>query len=85
MIRYCNTCIMPSSRPEQVFDEDGNCDACNSSGVKHKVIDWEKREAEFREILDRYRSDGSTYDCIVPVSGDPAFPLDDITWFLMEK
>ncbi len=85
MIRYCNTCIMPSSRPEQVFDEDGNCDACNSSGVKHKVIDWEKWEAEFREILDRYRSDGSTYDCIVPVSGDPAFPLDDITWFLMEK
>ena len=60
---------MPNSRPEQVFDENGNCDACNSSGVKHKEIDWDQREIEFREILDRYRSDGSTYDCIVPVSG----------------
>lgn len=69
MIQYCNTCIMPSSRPEQVFDENGKCDACNSADIKHQLIDWESREAEFRSILERYRGDGSGYDCVIPVSG----------------
>lgn len=69
MIRYCTNCIMPSTRPEQVFDENGLCDACNSSQLKHRVIDWDARETEFREILNKYRGDGSTYDCVIPVSG----------------
>jgi N-acetyl sugar amidotransferase len=60
---------MPSSRPEQVFDENGVCDACHSAQLKHRVIDWDVREAEFLEILHKYRSDGSTYDCVIPVSG----------------
>jgi tRNA(Ile)-lysidine synthase TilS/MesJ len=59
---------MPTTRPEQVF-EDGVCDACRSADVKHAEIDWDAREKEFRAILDRYRGDGSNYDCIIPVSG----------------
>ncbi|OOV85066.1 pseudaminic acid biosynthesis protein PseA, partial [Oceanospirillum linum] len=35
----------------------------------HQSIDWSKRESDFRVILDRYRGDGSNYDCIIPVSG----------------
>jgi len=69
MIKYCNKCIMPASRPEQVFNDDGVCDACVSAEHKHKAIDWDAREKEFEEILSKYRSDGSTYDCIIPVSG----------------
>ena len=65
---YCSKCIMPTTRPEQVF-EDGVCDACRSADVKHAEIDWDLREKEFREILDRYRGDGTNYDCIIPVSG----------------
>ena len=65
---YCSKCIMPTTRPEQVF-EDGVCDACRSADVKHAEIDWDAREKEFREILDRYRGDGTNYDCIIPVSG----------------
>ena len=69
MIKYCKSCIMPSSRPEQVFNEDGICDACISVKEKHEEIDWAAREKEFEEILSKYRGDGSTYDCIIPVSG----------------
>jgi N-acetyl sugar amidotransferase len=61
---------MPITRPEQVFDENGVCDACYSSDKKHNGgIDWEVRAREFEEILSKYRGDGSKYDCIIPVSG----------------
>ncbi len=59
---------MPSTRPEQVFT-DGICDACHSAVDKHETIDWEAREKEFLSILDKYRGDGSHYDCVIPVSG----------------
>ena len=65
---FCNKCIMPTTRPEQVF-ENGICDACSSMEDKHKKIDWHDREKEFEEILKKYRGDGSKYDCIIPVSG----------------
>jgi N-acetyl sugar amidotransferase len=60
---------MPQTRPEQVFSEEGVCDACVSAQVKHQIIDWDKRAREFEKILSHYRSDGSNYDCVVPVSG----------------
>lgn len=69
-MRYCKKCIMPETRPEQVFDEEGVCDACHSAVCKHNEIDWSERKKQFIEILDRYRNkDGSWWDCIVPVSG----------------
>jgi len=61
---------MPNSRPEQVFNSEGTCDACLSVAKKHNgVIDWQQRSREFEEILSKYRGDGSKYDCIIPVSG----------------
>lgn len=60
---------MPDTRPEIVFNEEEICDACLSAERKHKNIDWDERERQFRDILDRYRSDGSKWDCIIPVSG----------------
>lgn len=69
-MQYCTKCIMPITRPEQVFDERGICDACNSAVLKHHEIDWNKRRKEFKRILERYRNkDGDWWDCIVPVSG----------------
>lgn len=67
-MHYCSKCIMPTTRPEQVF-ANGICDACCSAIDKHKNIDWSKRRIEFEEILAKYRGDGSVYDCIIPVSG----------------
>lgn len=60
---------MPSSRPEQVFNEEGICDACISADSKHHKINWDKRKEEFEELLKKYRGDGSSYDCLIPVSG----------------
>ncbi len=60
---------MPSSRPEQVFNEEDVCDACVSSDAKHQHIDWDKRKKDFERILQKYRGDGSNYDCLIPVSG----------------
>ena len=69
-MRYCKECIMPDTRPEQVFDNEGICDACRSAKIKHQEIDWSVRRKEIEAILDRYRNkDGSWWDCIIPVSG----------------
>ena len=67
-MRFCKTCIMPATRPEQVFI-DGECDACISSRVKHREIIWEDRHREFETILAQFRGDGTRYDCLIPVSG----------------
>lgn len=67
-MQYCKKCIMPTTRPEQVF-KDEICDACHSAVDKHENIDWTERQNEFENILSKYRGDGSKYDCIIPVSG----------------
>ena len=68
-MKFCANCIMPNTRPEQVF-ENGICDACVSARLKTQGIDWNKRAVEFENILRKYRGDGSKYDCIIPVSGE---------------
>ena len=69
MIRYCQRCIMPDTKPDLFFDAEGVCSACRSF-ERRSDSDWEVRKQELVSILDRYRSkEGSNYDCIVPVSG----------------
>lgn len=69
MIRYCRRCVMPETKPDILFDDEGVCSACRHFKARTEV-DWDGRRAELDEILDRYRvSDGSNHDCIVPVSG----------------
>jgi N-acetyl sugar amidotransferase len=67
-MKYCRKCLIPSTRPEQVFKDD-ICDACYSAARKVNQIDWKERRREFEEILSKYRGDGSYYDCLIPVSG----------------
>ena len=50
------------------FDEDGICDACNHAKIKN-LIDWDEREKKLLQLLDKYRGDGTYYDCFVPGSG----------------
>jgi N-acetyl sugar amidotransferase len=56
------------------FDEEGICDACRANEQK-EGINWEKREEELLQLLDKYRSKDGSYDCLVPGSGgkDSAF------------
>jgi N-acetyl sugar amidotransferase len=68
-IRYCRRCVMPETKPDLTFDDEGVCSACRNFEVRAE-IDWEGRYRELVAITERYRSrDSSNYDCIVPVSG----------------
>jgi N-acetyl sugar amidotransferase len=60
---------MPHTKPDLRIDDEGVCSACRSYEQRAEV-DWDSRRSELDEILARYRStDGSRWDCIVPVSG----------------
>ncbi len=69
MIRYCTSCLLPSTKPDLNFDSAGKCAACVAYDSRVDV-DWESRKNEFQNIVDRFRSKSSgQWDCIVPVSG----------------
>lgn len=80
---YCKRCVMSNQRPCSYpefkhkpdrkaptlnIGEDGLCDACRFADVKEQ-IDWKQREEELVRLLDQYRHDDGTYDCLVPGSG----------------
>ena len=88
-VKFCSNCVMSNQRPVSAiefehninskkdtlnFDENGICDACNMSEIK-KSIDWKKREEELLRLLDKYRRNDGSYDCLIPGSGgkDSAF------------
>ena len=82
-VAYCKRCVMSNQRPASSIefrhtadrkhttmqiDESGICDACRFAEVKDR-IDWEIREKELVELLDKHRSNDGRYDCICPGSG----------------
>ncbi len=67
-LHYCVRCVMPHTKPDLRIDEEGVCNACRSF-EQRKDVDWSQRSKQLEEITARYKSDGSHWDCIVPVSG----------------
>lgn len=67
-MKVCTNCVMPATKPDLHFDEDGVCDACRSQKSKNNEINWINREKEFLELISKYKTD-SDYDCIIGVSG----------------
>lgn len=67
-MKFCTKCVMPSTKPDLHFDENGVCDACNSQDSKNNEIDWEKREKDFLNLVAKYKKHPD-YDCIIGVSG----------------
>jgi len=82
-VKFCKKCVMSNQRPGSVpehlhtldqkkptlaFDEDGVCDACRFAEFKDKT-DWDAREKELIQLLDKYRRDDGYYDVLVPGSG----------------
>ena len=64
-------CLFPETKPDLFFNEQGVCSACVSSIQKKNEIDWNNREKEFFEIINKYKKqpNESGYDCLIPVSG----------------
>lgn len=83
-VQFCNRCVMSNQRPASIpefrhtrerdgakymqIDNNGICDACKHAEQKEK-IDWNLREKELIDLLDRHRSNDGSYDCLVPGSG----------------
>lgn len=69
MLSYCRRCVMPDTKPDLRLDAEGVCNACRSYEGRAGV-DWDVRHGELLQLLEQYRQrDGSSWDCIVPVSG----------------
>ncbi len=69
MLKYCKKCLIPDSKPDIFFDEEGVCCACRNYESRKK-IDWDKRNSELINILKDFKTKSeSKWDCIIPVSG----------------
>ena len=82
-VTFCKKCVMSNQKPNSTpefkhkltnkkstleLNESGVCSAC-SVAEKKEQIDWEKREKELVKLLDKYRKNDGSYDCLVPGSG----------------
>jgi N-acetyl sugar amidotransferase len=75
-MKFCKNCVLPTTRPQVKIEHEGICNACVGALEKKNKIDWSGREQELRDLLKTHRStDGSNYDCLIPVSGGK-----DSTW-----
>jgi N-acetyl sugar amidotransferase len=68
MLKYCTRCVMPHTKPDLYIDEQGVCNACRAY-ERRREVDWDQRRTELLGVLERYRGQGTNWDCIVPVSG----------------
>lgn len=66
---YCRKCVISNQRPRISFDDEGICSACRYTQKKENEIDWDDREKQLVDLLDNYRKNDGSYDCLVPVSG----------------
>ncbi len=68
-IVFCKSCVVSNQRPRITFDKDGICDACNYAKSKNFKINWNERNIELENLLDKHRSKNGNYDVILPGSG----------------
>ena len=83
-VKFCKKCVISNQKvtPSIVtkdskdsmkntlyFDESGICEPCRMHEEFENKIDWKERESKLKKLLDKYRSDDGSYDCIVPGSG----------------
>jgi len=71
--RMCKRCVMDTSDPEIVFDENGVCNHCHTYDrlVRDYVLDGEAGSQKLEQIAAKIQSDGKgrQYDCVIGVSG----------------
>ena len=68
-MRYCKQCVLPDTRPGIFLDDDGVCSACHGHRDKETKIDWAARAQAFETLVAETKTQSTSYDCIVPVSG----------------
>jgi len=66
---FCKKCVVSNQRPRITFDKEGVCSACQYAERKLHAIDWDAREKELAELLEKHRSKDGSFDVVVPGSG----------------
>ena len=74
-VKFCTKCVMSNQRPRITLDDEGVCGGCRNTEFYKENTDWDAREQELVELLDKHRSTDGSYDVVVPSSGgkDSAF------------
>lgn len=71
--RMCTRCVMDTTDPDIVFDENGVCNHCYTYDrmVREYVVDGEEGLQQLDRIAQKIRKDGQgkKYDCVIGVSG----------------
>ena len=71
--RMCTRCVMDTTDPDIIFDENGVCNHCHTYDrmVREYVVDGEEGLRHLEQTAQKIRKDGQgkKYDCIIGVSG----------------
>ena len=67
-MKYCKNCLIPNTRPDQIFNEEGVCNACVSFKI-NKNINWAEQLKKLDEIISEAKSRSTSWDCVIPSSG----------------
>jgi len=81
--KMCKRCVMDTTDPDIVFDEDGICNHCKAYEQKLKIANAVTQEDKYKYLktmLEKIRKDGNgkEYDCLIGFSGgaDSTFVVD---------
>ena len=69
MIKYCTNCLETNTRPNSKFTKEGLCFACYYYNQNVETYDEIERHKVLEEIIKKYKSNKSKFDCIIGVSG----------------
>ena len=73
--KICNRCIMDTSDPDIIFDENGICNHCtnaiNNLNKYPFTLNTTEKEKKLNEIIAKIKKNGKNkkYDCIIGISG----------------
>ena len=68
-MKYCKLCLQPDTAPNELFDNDGICFACNNY-KNNKYSDYDNRFYILKEIIENHKiKNKGFFDCIIGVSG----------------
>lgn len=71
--QICTRCVMDTTDPDIVFDENGVCNRCKSQelAIKHRVLPTDRCEGALNKLVEKIKASGrgNQYDCIIGVSG----------------
>ncbi|MBV6402502.1 MAG: hypothetical protein CNIPEHKO_02814 [Anaerolineales bacterium] len=71
--RICARCLMDTTDPNIVFDENGVCNHCHDHDrlMKQKVVTGKAGEEHLQKLVEQMKRDGrgKPYDCLIGVSG----------------